>query len=124
MEDGGAVIGIIISLIVGVIGLGVTIFVIAGVWKTFAKAGQPGWAAIIPIYNIVVMLQITGRPIWWLALFFIPIVNWVVAIIIPIDIAKSFGKDVLFGLGLAFFGFIFYPILGFGSATYRGPSAA
>ncbi len=90
-----------------------------GIWKVFTKAGQPGWAIIIPIYNFIVMLQIAGRPLWWLLLMLIPFVNAIVAIIIAIDIARKFGKGVGFGIGLALVGFIFYPILGFGSATYN-----
>ena len=98
-------------------------FVIAGVWKVFEKAGQPGWASIIPIYNVIVLLQIVGRPIWWILLCLIPIVNIVVIFIVYIDLAKSFGKDVGFGIGLALLGAIFYPILGFGDAEYQGPAA-
>jgi hypothetical protein len=71
-----------------------------------------------------VLLEIVGRPIWWILLWLIPIVNIVVAILVIIDLAKAFGKDVLFALGLVFFGFIFIPILGFGSATYTKPSHA
>ena len=69
------------------------------------------------------LLQIVGRPIWWLVLLLIPIVGFVVAIIISIDMAKSFGKGTGFGIGLALLGFIFYPMLGFGDAKYQGPSA-
>ena len=91
-------------------------------WKVFTKAGQPGWAALVPVYNLIVLLQIVGRPIWWFILFLIPLVGLVVAIIVAIDVAKSFGKGVGFGIGIAFLGFIFYPILGFGDAQYVGPS--
>jgi hypothetical protein len=98
------------------------VFVIASIWKVFAKAGQPGWASLIPFYNFYVMLQIAGKPGWWLLLLFIPLVNVIIAIIVAIEIAKAFGKGAGFGLGLAFLGFIFYPILGFGSATYQGPA--
>jgi hypothetical protein len=104
--------------------LGVLILVVAGLWKAFAKAGKPGWAAIVPVYNLVVMVEISGRPLWWVVLFFVPFVNLVAAVLISIDIAKAFGKDVGFGLGLAFLGPIFWPILGFGSAEYQGSAAA
>lgn len=96
-----------------------SIFVIAGVWKVFEKAGQPGWASIIPIYNVIVMLKIAGKPTWWLLLLIIPFVNIIIAIMISIEIARNFGKDTGFGIGLALLGFIFYPILGFGNAQYR-----
>lgn len=93
---------------------------IAGSWKAFEKAGQPGWGCLVPIYNIYLMLVITGRPAWWLLLFLIPLVNFIVGIILCIDIAKKFGQGVGFGLGLCFLPFIFWPILGFGDAQYEG----
>jgi len=98
----------------------VLVLLIAGMWKVFQKAGKPGWAAIIPIYNIIVLLQITGKPIWWLILYFIPFVNVVVLVLVCLALAKHFGKSVAFGIGLALLPFIFYPILGFGDATYGG----
>ncbi len=101
-----------------IIFLGVMLVVLAGIWKTFEKAGKPGWASLVPIYNVVVMLDIAGKPWWWLLLMFIPVVNLIVAIIVSIAIAERFGKGAGFGLGLAFLGMIFYPILGFGDATY------
>ncbi|MBI2837955.1 MAG: signal peptidase I [Acidobacteria bacterium] len=100
--------------------LAVVVLVIAGFWKTFAKAGKPGWASIIPIYNLIVLLEIAGRPIWWIILLCVPLVNFVILILVAIDIAKAFGKGTGFGLGLAFLGPIFYPILGFGSAQFVG----
>ena len=93
-------------------------------WRIFEKANQPGWAAIVPIYNLVVTLQIVGRPMWWIILFIIPVVNFIMAAVISIDLAKSFGKSTGFGLGLWLLGFIFGPILAFGDAQYQGPSAA
>ncbi|MBL9215108.1 MAG: hypothetical protein JNG83_06495 [Opitutaceae bacterium] len=103
--------------------IAVIIFFVAAIWKVFVKAGQPGWAAIIPIYNIYILLKIAGRPGWWLLLLLIPLVNLVVSIMVGIDVAKAFGKGAGFGVGLALLGFIFYPILGFGSATYLGAGA-
>ena len=102
----------------------VLLFMIAAMWKVFSKAGQPGWAVIIPIYNIYVLCKVAGRPGWWLLLMLIPLVNIVIAIILNIDIAKNFGKGVGFGIGLVFLPFIFYPILGFGSAQYQGGTGA
>jgi hypothetical protein len=104
--------------------LALLVIFIASAWKVFAKAGQPGWAAIIPIYNIIVLLQIVGRPLWWLLLMFIPLVNLVIAILIYIDLAKSFGQSTGFAIGLLLLAPIFWPILGFGSARYIGPAAA
>ncbi len=107
----------------GGLGLVIGLIMIIAMWKVFSKAGQPGWAAIIPIYNIYVLCKIAGRPGWWLLLMLIPFVNFIIAIIVCIDIAKNFGKGAGFGIGLALLGFIFFPILGFGSATYQGGGA-
>jgi Family of unknown function (DUF5684) len=95
------------------------VLMIASMWKIFTKAGEPGWAVLIPIYNVIVLLKIAGKEWWWLFLFIIPLVNFVVGIIVTIALAKNFGKDIGFALGLLFLGFIFYPILGFGEAVYR-----
>ena len=119
-QDGGGAGGLLFSLV----WIAIVVAVIVGGWKMFAKAGKPGWAFIVPIYNLIVLLEITGRPIWWVVLYLIPVVNLIVAIIVTIDLAKSFGKDVIFALGLIFLGFIFVPILGFGDAEYQGPAVA
>lgn len=118
-NDGAAAGAAVGGIVVTIIYLVLIVAIVAGVWKTFEKAGKPGWGAIVPIYNVILMLEIAGRPIWWIILLFIPCVSIIVAIIIAIDIAKNFGKGVGFGLGLAFLGFIFYPILGFGDAKYQ-----
>jgi hypothetical protein len=107
-----------------VIGLLIALVLIVAMWKVFTKAGQPGWASIIPIYNLYVWCKIVGRPGWWILLMLIPFVNIIVGIILCIDMAKSFGKGAGFGIGLALLGVIFVPILGFGSAQYQGPSAS
>ena len=104
--------------------LAFTILMIACWWKIFTKAGHPGWAAIIPIYNFIVWCNIVGRPWWWILLLLIPFVNFIILIILMIDLAKSFGKGVGFGIGLLLVAVIFFPILGFGSAPYQGPSVA
>jgi hypothetical protein len=92
---------------------GFIIFLIACMWKIYAKAGKPGWAAIVPIYNLVVLLEIIKKPIWWIVLLLIPIVNFIILIIIYIELAKAYGRGVGFGIGLIFLGFIFVPILAF-----------
>ena len=115
--------GNLVTIVCLVLVIAILVFLIASIWKVFVKAGQPGWAAIVPIYNVVVMLRIVGRPLWWIVLFFIPLVNLVIGIILHIDLAKSFGKSAGFGVGLALLGFIFFPILGFGDARYVGPAA-
>lgn len=98
--------------------LAVLVVVVAGLWKTFDKANQPGWGCLIPIYNVVLLLKIAGKPLWWLILMLIPLISLIPAVMIPIAVAKNFRKGVGFGLGLLFLPFIFYPILGFGSAEY------
>jgi hypothetical protein len=112
------------SPIPGIIGLLVALLMIVAMWKVFAKAGQPGWASIIPIYNLYIWCKIVGRPAWWIILMLIPLVNIIVGIVLCIDMAKSFGKGVGFGIGLVFLGIIFLPLLGFGSAQYQGAAAA
>lgn len=107
------------AAIVLIFELALLIVVIAGLWKTFEKAGKPGWAAIVPIYNVIVLLEIAGKPIWWILLYLIPCVNVIVGILVSIDVAKNFGQGVGFALGLIFLPFIFYPILGFGAARYQ-----
>ena len=102
--------------------LAILIVVIAGWWKMFEKAGKPGWAAVVPIYNAIVLLEIAGKPLWWIVLFFIPFANIVAAILVSIAVARNFGKSDLFAVGLIFLGFIFYPILGFGDAQYQPQS--
>jgi hypothetical protein len=104
-----------------VIQLVILIVVIAGVWKVYEKAGEPGWACIVPIYNAIVFLRIVGRPWWWIFLLLVPLLNLVIAIMCTIDLARYFGKGGGFAVGLILLGFIFYPILGFGDAEYEGP---
>ncbi len=106
-----------------IIELVVAIATIAGWWKAFEKAGRPGWASIIPIYNLVVFLQIIGRNPWLVLVAFIPLVNIIFFIIWYIDFAKAFGQGAGFGLGLVFLPFIFWPILGFGGSQYQGRPA-
>ena len=112
----GSAIGTLIYLIF-------IVAIVAAYWMVFQKAGKPGWAAIIPIYNLIILLQIVQRPIWWIILFFIPFVSLIIAIIIALDLAQSFGKGAGFGLGLIFLPIIFYPILGFGDAVYSPKKA-
>ncbi len=96
------------------------ILMVAAMWIIFTKAGQPGWAAIIPIYNLFVKLQIVGRPWWWMLLMIVPLVNIILWFIMSIDLARSFGKASSYGVGLALLPFIFHPMLAFGSSRYQG----
>jgi len=115
-NGGGALAAL--GLLLTLVPLVLAVLFIAGMWKTFAKAGQPGWAAIIPIYNIYVLVtKVADRGILWVVLGIV----FPLALIVPmIDTAKAFGKGTGYGIGLALFGFVFFPLLGFGDAQYRG----
>lgn len=102
----------------------IIILYFAALWQMFVKAGRPGWAAIIPIYNIYVLIKVAGRPGWWLIPLIIPIIGFIVWIIVAADPAKSFERGTGFAFGIIFLPFIFIPILGFGSSQYAGPYAA
>ena len=109
------------NIILIVLLIAFVVFILAAMWKVFEKAGQPGWAAIIPIYNIYIMTKIGGKPGYWTLLCLIPFVNYVFIIWLYNMISKSFGKDEGFTAGLVILGLIFWPILGFGAAKYLGP---
>lgn len=115
---GAAMLGYLAVLLV------VYILVIIAMWKVFTKAGKPGWASLIPVYNMVVMYQIVGLNPWLLLLYLIPVVNWIAAlvlsIILNVKLAKVFGKSTGFAIGLIFLNPIFLLILGFGDAKYIG----
>ena len=118
----------------------IAIYVVAviGLWKMYVKAGRPGWAAIIPVYNWWVWVEIIGRPRWWfwaflayILLSWIPIVGFILGIAMFVlfllgclDMAKCFGKGTGYGIGLWLLSMVFAPILGFGDAQYIGPVAA
>ena len=118
---GGGVVG---GLIFAAIMLGFAAVMIAATWKVFTKAGEPGWAAIVPIFNLITLLKITGKPLWWIALFCVPLVNFYALVMISIGLAKVFGKSSGFGLGLAFLSPVFIPLLAFGDAQYLGEAVA
>lgn len=98
--------------------LGPAILIIASWWGMFEKAGKPGWGAIIPIYNLYLVLEVARKPAWWLLLYLIPIVSIVVHIAVCIAIAENFGKSGGFAAGLVLLSYVFFPILAFGSAKY------
>ena len=111
-------------IVVVVLYLAVIAVSIISMWKVFEKAGKPGWAAIVPIYNGMVLAEIVGKPNWWGLLMLIPFVNFVVAIILLLGLATVFGKSTGFAVGLILLGFVFVPILAFGDAQYLGAGAA
>lgn len=101
--------------------LALSLFVIIAHWRVYEKAGQPGWACIIPFYNVYIMTKIVGKPWWWLLMMLIPGINIIFIIWLTNMISKSFGKDEGFTIGLILLGVIFWPILGYGDAVYLGP---
>ena len=115
---GAAMLGYLAVLLV------VYILVVIAMWKVFTKAGKPGWASLIPVYNMVVMYQIVGLNPWLLLLYLIPFVNWIAALVLSImlnvKLAKVFGKSTGFAIGLILLNPIFLLILGFGDAKYIG----
>jgi hypothetical protein len=106
-----------------IVWLAILVLWIAGMWKVFEKAGEPGWGAIVPIYNVIVLLKIVGRPLWWIILFFIPFVSFIMWIVVCLDLAKRFGKGAGFGIGLAILPFVFFPLLAWGDAKYSAAPA-
>ncbi len=100
--------------------LAIAIITIVATWRLFTKAGKPGWASIIPIYNFIILLEIVGKPAWWVILLFIPIVNIVIGIMITHRLSLAFGRGIGTTLGLLFLTPIFMLILAFGKSTYLG----
>lgn len=101
----------------------ITVIMVIAHWKIFEKAGKPGWAAIIPIYNIIVLLEIIGKPIWWIFLMIFPCTSFIFVIWATNLLSKSFGQSEGFTVGLLLLGVVFYPVLAFGNYQYLGPSA-
>lgn len=116
----GSVFGMLagMSVVMWVISLAIGIFSIITMWKVFVKAGKPGWASIIPIYNLVVLFQVAGMSPWYILLMCIPIANLVVAILLNLKIAERFGKTGAFAVGLILLNIIFMAILAFDSSEY------
>jgi Na+-translocating ferredoxin:NAD+ oxidoreductase RnfE subunit len=121
-QDDGTI-AIVVAVLAALIGLAVAVLMIAAIWKLFSKANEPGWASIIPIYNLVVALRIIGRPWWLVLIMLIPGAQIVVGVILALGLARSFGKETGFAIGMLFLPEVFIPILAFGDATYQGPSA-
>ena len=114
------------EIIIGIFYFAIIVLMITSQWKIFAKAGQPGWACLVPIYNIFVLLKIVGKPGWWFVLLLIPIVNFIILILLQVELAKAFGKDgekwveetTGIAVGLIFLPIIFLPMLAFGDSQY------
>lgn len=102
----------------------VQVFIYVCLWKIFEKAGKPGWTALIPIYNIIIMLEIINKPMIWLLYLIIPLVNIYFGIMMTVEFAKAFGKDTGFAIGMILLPIVFYPMLAFGDAQYQGVGGA
>ena len=98
----------------------VALIFIAALWKVFSKAGEPGWAAIIPIYNTIVFCKIGGKAWWWFLILWL-VIPW---FLVCIGVAKNFGKGTGFGIGLALLYPIFILILAWGDTKYQLQPAA
>ncbi len=121
--SGGMEGSLALSLVLSSVSVVVAALQIVGSWFVFEKAGRPGWAAIIPVYNAYTYSKVGGKPGWWWVLWLIPIVNLVITLIVAIAIARYFGKSAGWAVGLLWFlPFIGYMILGFGKARYTGPA--
>ncbi len=108
------------SPVIGIIYLAIIIVTIVSLWKVFTKAGQPGWAAIIPFYNAFIMIKVAGKPAWWFILLFVPVANLVISILVFNGIAVKFGKGIGYTIGLFLLPFVFLPMLAFSDAQYSG----
>ncbi len=108
-----------IAPFVSLIYLAIIVLFIISWWKLFEKMGRQGWEGIIPIYNMVILLEMVGKPWWWILLMFIPVVNLVMTILTYIALSNRFGQSGAFAIGLTFLGFIFFPILAFGDAQFQ-----
>lgn len=123
LQRDGGFFATIYTLTFSCVGLLIFLATVAGMWQVFEKAGEAGWKAIIPIYNVWVLLEIIGRPGWWIILFLIPVVNFFVWIIVALELAQSFDRGVGFAIGLIILPWLFYIILGWGESQYYGPAA-
>ncbi len=100
--------------------LAACIMIIVGQWIVFQKAGQAGWKSLIPFYNTYVLMEIAGKPGWWMFLLFVPLVGVVILLLALLSLAKKFRRDELFGVGLLLLPMIFFPVLAFGGSEYEG----
>jgi hypothetical protein len=116
---GGILFWLFKAALIGLVGL----ISFVSLWKIFNKAGRSGWALLVPIYNVMVLLRIAGRPAWWVLLLWIPGLNLFLLALAAISMAKRFGRGFRFGLGLFFLFPLFLPALAFSNLQYRRPAA-
>lgn len=118
MQEDSMYIGMLVMIIFISV---VVILMAAGMWRIFEKAGEPGWACLVPIYNLYVYCKIIGKPWYWMFLMCLPYIGTIWQIWSHNMLSKSFGKENGFTVGLVIVPFIFYPILGFSDTQYLGP---
>ena len=109
-----------------IVWIAIMVFMIVSWWIVFKKAGQPGWAILIPIYNFLVILRVASKPWWWvfsILLAIIPIVGAILLLVVMIfvyhGISKNFGQGAGFTVGLVLLGIVFVPILAFGDYNWK-----
>jgi len=121
MGEGGimaAIMGAGVAMII--VYLLIAVVLIVSYWKIYVKAGKPGWAAIVPIYNIIVLLEIVKKPVWWIVLFFIPCANIVALVLVSLEFVKVFGKPSWHAVLMILLGVIYAPYIAFSDAKYVG----
>jgi hypothetical protein len=116
-ESGAAAGGIAGSLI----GLVFAVIAVAAYWRMFTKAGVPGWRCLVPVWNVITILSIVGKPWWWIFLMLVPLLNVIILVIVALDLGKSFGKSTLFSVLLLILFPIGWLIIGFDRSEYVGP---
>jgi len=117
MGEGGIMAAIAVYL---VLSIAILIVMVVSYWKIYVKAGKPGWAAIVPIYNIIVLLEVIKKPTWWLVLCIIPCTLPVALVLIALEFVKVFGKPSWHAALMIFFGVIYAPYIAFSDAKYVG----
>lgn len=116
--------GVLLGLLSILAGLALGTVTVAGTWKMFVKAGQPGWGIFVPIYNCLLMVRIVGMPDWTLLLFLIPGISLAFHIIVSLELRKRFQQTTAFAVGLILLPTVFWAVLGFGKSAYTLPPVA
>lgn len=131
VDEGAAAVMIAFLATFWIVFLALTVFLLVCLWKIFVKAGKPGWAALVPIYNTYVLMEIIGKPWWWLFGFLLagipgvgPYLGMAFTVVVSLELARKFGQSTVFGIfGLWIFSFVGFPILAFGKAKYNKSAA-
>jgi hypothetical protein len=109
-----------LELVAVLVGLALTAVAVAGHWKALAKAGEPGWAAIVPIYNLWVLVRASGNSWLWFVACLVPVLNFFAVAKVFVNFAGQFGQGLLFGIATWILPFVMMPLLGFGDYQYNG----